>query len=282
LRSRRPLRGAATLAVGAALVALALLPAADTALARPAAGPVRVTASFDPDAALGGSTALDVDLRLDPRRLTTPLTEVRFEYPGSLGLVSSGLGLAACTRPPSDFAKVLIEGPRLGGCPPNSVMGYGTALAIVRLNDGQRIPEYASVTLLSGSLERGRLGLVVYVDGEHPFGAKLAFAGEVGDAPRPYGGALTVRTPAIAGIRDLATVSLVDFHITIGSHAIRYYEHRDGAVVAYHPDGIVLPARCPRTAFRFAARVGFADGSHRFARTTTPCPASVAAPARGR
>ena len=80
-------------------------------------------------------------LRLDPRRLTrAPLTEVRFAYPRSLGLVSSGLGLAACTRPASDFAQVLITAPGLGGCPPNAVMGVGTALALVRLNNGQTIP----------------------------------------------------------------------------------------------------------------------------------------------
>jgi hypothetical protein len=247
-----------------------------------AATPLRLTAAFDDDATLGSSSALDVALRLDPRSSPAPLTEVRFEYPASLGIASSGLGLAACTRSPSDFAKVLITAPRLGGCPPNAVMGYGTARAVVRLSDGQRILEYATVTLLSGQLEHGHLGLVVFVDGQHPFGAKLAFAGEVRGAPAPYGGALTVRMPVIPELSDVATVSLVELRITIGSHAIRYWQHRHGQLLPYRPGGIALPARCPRAGFPFRAGVTFADGSRLGGATRTACPPAVAATVRGR
>jgi hypothetical protein len=273
-------------AVLAALVVLcaaggSILAAEATSAAPPP--PMRVTAAFDRDAVLGSPTALDVRLRLDPRRLTrAPLTEVRFAYPRNIGLVSSGLGLATCTRPASDFAQVLIVAPRLGGCSPNAVMGYGTALALVRLTNGQVIREYASVTVLSGPIEHGRLGLVVYVDGQHPFGAKLAFAGEIGGAPAPYGGALTVRMPIVPGLEELATISLVELRITIGSHAIRYYEHRGGRLVSYHPEGVGLPARCPARGFRFRAEVRFADHSSRSAKSTTPCPPAVASAAAGR
>jgi hypothetical protein len=269
-------------AVLAALVVLCAAARLDGAAPPAAAAPVRVTAAFDRDATLGSATALDVTLRLDPRRLTSaPLTEVRFAYPRGLGLVSSGLGLATCTRPASDFAKVLIVAPRLGGCSPNAVMGYGTALALVRLTNAQVIREYATVTVLSGQIEQGRLGLVVFVDGQHPFGAKLAFAGEVTGAPPPYGGALTVRMPIVPGLEDLATISLVELRITIGSHAIRYYEHRRGQLVAYRPDGVELPFRCPAHGFRFRAEVRFADRSRRSATSTTPCPPSAAVPAVG-
>jgi hypothetical protein len=270
-------------AVRAALVVLCaaggLTPTAEAAST---AAPIRVTAAFDRDAVLGGSTALDVKLQLDPRRLTrAPLTAVRFAYPRNLGLVSSGLGLATCTRPASDFVQVLIAAPRLGGCPPNAVMGYGTALALVRLTNGQVIREYAVVTVLSGPIEHGRLRLVVYVDGQHPFGAKLAFQGEVDGAPAPYGGALTVRMPSVPGLEELATISLVQLRITIGSHAIRYYEHRRGRLVAYRPEGVELPARCPPRGFQFRAEVSFADHSRRSATSTTPCPPAVASPATG-
>jgi hypothetical protein len=276
-------RGAALAVLATVGVLAGLVAGGPPAVARSAAGPVRVSAAFDRGAALGAATALDVDLRLDPARLTTaPLTEVRFEYPQSLGLISSGLGLATCTRPASDFAQVLIEASGLGGCPLNSVMGYGTARAIVRLVGGQAIPEYATVTLLAGPIVHGRLGLVVYVDGERPFGAKLAFAGEVRGAPAPYGGALAVRMPVAPGLSGLATVSLVDLRITIGSHAIRYHERRGGRTVSYRPQGIGLPTSCPRHGFRFRAEVAFADGSRRSARSTTPCPPAVAAPRGGR
>lgn len=270
----------------AALALLAVLCAAGgpAAAAAPSASPVRVTAAFDPHARLGAATALDVVLRLDPSRLTTaPLTQVRVAYPQELGVVSGGLGLASCVRPPQDFVQVLISGPRLGGCPPNSVMGYGDARAIVRLADGgQVITERAAVTLLSGAYAQGRLGLVVFVDGQTPFGAKLAFAGAVTGAAPPYGGALTVQMPVVPGIQDLATISLVELRIVIGSHAIRYYERRGGRTVAYRPDGVELPSRCPRGGFRFRADIRFADGSRRSATSVTRCPRAVAAPAAGR
>ena len=269
-------------AVLAALAVLCATGALGGTAAAASKAPVRVTAAFDRDASLGSATALDVKLRLDPQLTRAPLTEVRFAYPRNLGLVSSGLGLATCTRPASDFAEVLITAPRLGGCSPNAVMGYGTAIALVRLSDGQVIPEYATVTLLSGPFEDGRLGLVIYVDGQHPFGAKLAFAGDVADAPAPYGGALTVRMPSVPGLEAVATISLVELRITIGSQAIRYQERRRGRIVSYHPDGVELPARCPPHGFRFRAEVRFADDSSRSAESITPCPRAVATPPRSR
>jgi hypothetical protein len=248
-----------------------------------AAEPIRITTSFDRGATLGSATAVAVDVQVDPRLSEKPLDEVSFAYPRGLGVVSSGLGLAACTRPQADFLKVLITGPRLGGCPPNSVMAIGTARALVKLTTGgQVIPEFATVTLLSGALEQGRLGLVVYVDGQHPFGAKLAFAGEVRDVAPPYGGELTVRLPAIPGLDDLATIYLVNMRLTIGAHAIRYYERRGGRRVAYHPEGVLLPTTCPRRGFRFRVRVGFVDGSSTTATSITPCPPAVATPSSGR
>ena len=270
----------------AALLALALAPPAalggwaqGAAAAGPAPSAIGVTAAFGEGATLGAPTALNVDLRLDAERLTEAQpTEVRFAYPGALGLLSSGLGLAACTRPASDFAQVLIEGSRLGGCSPNAVLGYGTAVAIVRLVDGQAIPEYATVTLLAGPFENGRLGLVVYIDGQHPFGAKLAFAGELGSASAPYGGTLAMRLPVIPGIEELATVSLVRMRLSIGSPSIRYYERRGGQLFGYRPDGVELPARCPRAGFPFRVQVRFADGTRGSARTTAPCPTAVASP----
>jgi len=265
--------------IRAALVVLAALCAAgglDVAVAG-ASKPIRVSAAFDRDATLGSSTALEIVLRLDPRWKTdAQLTEVRIAYPRSLGVVSSGLGLATCTRPAADFAAVLIDAAGLGGCPANAVMGVGSARAIVRLTDGQAIPEYATVTVLSGALERGRLGLVVYVDGQRPFGAKLAFEGEVRGAAPPYGGALTVRMPQVPAIKELATIALVELRVVLGSHAIRYYERRRGHTVAYRPDGVQLPAACPLGGFRFQAQVGFSDGSRRTASSVTPCPRAVA------
>ena len=273
---RRAVRTALAVLTAAASLAAALGSAA-------AAEPIRLTTSFGRDAALGSATAIDVAVQVAPSPDGEPVDRISFWYPRGLGVVSSGLGLTACTRPQEDFVKVLITAPRLGGCSPNAVMAIGTARALVKLTTGgQVIPEYADVTLLSGSLQRDGLGLVAYVDGRHPFGAKLAFAGVVRDARAPYGGELALRLPAIPGIEDLATVYLVDVRLTIGARAIRYYERRRGRSVAYHPEGVLLPAACPRHGFPFRVRVGFAGGGAATATSVTPCPPGVATPSSGR
>ena len=258
-----PRRGA----VAAALVVLAGL-CSGGALAAP---PVRMTVAFDPGASLGGSTALHVGMRIDSRRLSSPITEARVLYPGSLGVVSSGLGLASCVRPGSDFVQVIFQGARLGGCPPNSVMGYGTAHADVRLSDGQVIPEYAVLTVLAGPIENGKLELVAYVDGRHPFGATLVYAGEIGAAPPPFGGMLALHMPPIPGLENVAVISLVDMQLVIGSKRITYYEHRGRRTVAYHPDGIGLPDRCPKGGFRFKAQLSFQNGARATAGAAIGC-----------
>jgi hypothetical protein len=263
-------------AAGAALAALVALVGTWPAPAS-AAPAIRLTAGFAAGARLGAGTEMHAELRIDPRRLHAQLTGVRVLYPKGLGLVASGLGLASCTRPASDFQQVLIRGPKLGGCPPNAVLGYGTVEAQVRLLDGQIIPEYATATVLSGPFKQGVLGLVVFVDGQHPFGAKLAYAGELSGATGPFGGAIVVRMPEIPSIADLATLALTDMRLSIGSRRITYYKQVRGRSVPYHPDGIVLPGRCPKGGFRFRTQLAFQDGSHVRADATVGCARFAAA-----
>ena len=267
-------------ALAAGLVALIVWwPAAGAAAA--SAGPARLTAAFGRGARLGGSTALRIGLQIDPRRAPAPLTELQLFYPKGLGLVSSGLGLDSCQRPASDFEQVLIGStPGLEGCSPNSVLGTGTAVADVRLGDGQVIPEYAGLTLLAGPFAQGALGLVVYADGDHPFGAKLVYAGTVGPPSGSFGGSLLVRVPAIPSLADLATVALLRVQLGIGTRAITYYDHVRSRTGAYHPDGIALPSRCPAHGFRFRAKLTFQDGSHARTDATVSC-RQVAPPAGG-
>ena len=266
---RMLLAGVAALAAGA--------PAAGAAT--PA---VRLAAGFERGATLGAASALRVDLRIDPRRAPSPVTEVRLLYPGSLGVVSSGLGLAACRRPAIDFEQVLVTDEGSNGCSPNAVMAFGELVAEVRLSDGQVIPEYGTVALLSGPVADGVLGLVVQIDGQRPFGGRLVLAGHVAAAPQPYGGAIVVRFPVVPTLVGVADVALTDLRLNVGDPRIRYVERVRGRTVRYRPEGVVLPNRCPRGAFRFRVRLGFLDGSTRTVRTTLRCPppAPAAAPAR--
>jgi hypothetical protein len=239
-----------------------------------AADPVRVTAGFDRGAQLGASSAMHAELAIDPRRLPSPVTEVRVLYPKGLGLIASGLALASCARPPSDFEEVLVNVRGLGGCSPNAVLGFGTARAEVRLGDGQVIPETGTLTVLAGPIEQGAVGLVAIVRGEHPFGATLIYGGELAAASRRFGGALVFRVPPIPSIADLATVALVNLRLSIGTSAITYYRRPARRTGAYHPDGITLPSRCPRGGFRFRAQLAFQDGSRAAAGVAVRCPRS--------
>jgi hypothetical protein len=260
-----PRRAAITAAL---IVALAVL-----GLGAPAASAVpvaRLSVAFDRGAVLGATTALHAELALDPRRAPSPLVSARLLYPQSLGILLGGLGLASCRRPATEFAQIILESPLR--CPPNAVLGYGTAVAQVRLNDGQAIPEYAAVTVLAGPIVRETVELVAYIEGLHPFGARLLYSGALATGAPPFGGALAVETPVIPSLVGFATVSLLDMKLVIGSPAITYYEHTRHGTVAYHPDGIQLPQRCPRGGFPFRLRLGFQDGSVATAATTARCP----------
>ncbi len=234
-----------------------------------ARGPVELTAAVERGATLGRATVVHVELRVDPRRARSPATEIRVFYPAGMGVLSSGLGLASCARAAADFAAVVIDGPSLGGCSPNAVIAYGTARAIVRLSDGQAIPEFATVAILSGELVGDSIGLVGFVTGLRPFAAQLAYAGELRAASGAFGGALAARLPAIPALEGVATVALANLRLAIGWRRI-VYRTRSGQ--RYHPEGVILPARCPRGGFRFRAQVGFDDGGRTTADTAVPCP----------
>jgi len=234
-----------------------------------AAAPVSLRASFARGARLGRTSPLNVALHVDARRERTPVVAVRLAYPNGLGLVLSGLGLAPCEPPASAFAAVLIAGSGLGGCPQNSVMAYGTVRAQVRLlQTSQVIREYATLMVLSGPIANGQLQLVVYIDGERPFGGRFLLPGETADARAPYGGALAVRFPAVPGLDEVATVSLTDLRLSIGAPQIVYRDHGR----RYRPGGIGVPAACPPTGFPFGLSLRFRDGHQDNARTIIPCP----------
>lgn len=255
------MRGYATLA--ALFAASALLSSSAHASA-----PVSIRASFAKGARLGGASALNLALHVDTRRERSPVARVRLAYADGLGVVLSGLGLAACQPPASAFQAVLVTSTGLGGCPTNSVMAYGALHAEVRLVEtGQVISEYATLTVLSGPIANAQLQLVVFIDGQRPFGGRFLLPGATADTQSPFGGALTVRFPDVPGLADIATVSLTDLQVSIGSPQIRYYDH--GRV--YHPSGIALPAACPAGGFRFAVALRFKNNTLARARTAIPC-----------
>jgi hypothetical protein len=224
---------------------------AGTAEARSRAA-IRLTAAFDNGARLGRATALHIGLHIDTRRRSSPVTAIEMRYPESIGVTTSGLGLEACRRPLSDFQAVVVDAIGLAGCPRNAVMAKGTASGEIRLNGAleDAIHEVGTVTVLAGPIRDGRLGIVTYVDGWNPIGARLVYAGEIAPAPRPYGGSLEIRIPPLPSAWQ-AEIALTDVSFAIGARSIVYHERVRGRTVAYRPEGIALPTRCPSGGFKF-------------------------------
>jgi hypothetical protein len=193
-----------------------------------------------------------------------PLTEVDVRYPGDLGIALSGLGLATCSS-------TTLEAVGVEGCPADSLMGYGTALAEISV--GPAIErETASVAIVRAPAQEEHLTLLFYANAISPVSAQLVFPSLLLPAPAPFGGAINIRVPLIPGLPRGPDVAVVRLRSTLGPEHLTYYEHRHGQTIAYNPKGILLPDTCPHRGFPFAATFSFLNGSRTTARTTVPCP----------
>jgi hypothetical protein len=197
-------------------------------------------------------------------KVPPPLTAARVLYPGTIGVALSGLGLDPCL--PADLKTF-----GRAGCPPDSLMGYGTALAEIAIGP-EILQETVQVEIFAGTESNGHLALLIYATGQSPVDAQVVFPGLLLPAPQPFGGQVDATIPLVPSLPEAPNVSVVRFNSTLGPQHITYYEHIHGRTVAYHPKGLLLPNTCPPGGFPFAAELSFEDGSHATARTTVPCP----------
>ncbi|MBA3807874.1 MAG: hypothetical protein H0X28_05715 [Solirubrobacterales bacterium] len=251
---------ARTLALALTVALLAALPPA--AVARQT---VKLTAGFSPDR-LSTPTTISFGFKISAvgRRVPAALTGIDLRYPVNIGLATSGLGVATCI-----LADLETSGP--SGCPANSRMGFGTALADIQV--GRTIlEEPASITLLAGPAKEGHLNFLVYADGEAPVSAQIVFSARLLPEPPPFGGRLHFDIPLAEGLPEGPDVSIVKLRTTLGPRGLTYYERIHGRTLAYKPSGVLLPSRCPHGGFPFAASVTFQDNTRAVARTAVPCP----------
>ena len=245
-----------------AALALPMWPATSAA----AAQTVKLEASLTPER-LGAGTTLYFGLRIaGPNgQIPPPLSTVNLLYPANLGLISSGLGLATCSRPELEAQSA---------CPPDSLMGYGTALAEVPFGP-ETLRETAQITTWMAPIEAGHLGLLFLVQGQTPVRAELIFTSHILPAPRPFGGAVATTLPIIPSLPDTPDVSVTRLSTTLGPMHITYYQRFHGKTTAYHPTGIRLPRTCPAGGFPFAAELTFQNDTHATAHTSVACPGSA-------
>lgn len=252
------------------LLLCACLP--NTARAAPLAS---LHASFIPER-LGRYTTLEFSAQISasPAGIPPPLTELNVRYPGDLGLTVGELGLETCS-------KATLEALGSEGCPANSRMGEGSALAEIPIGP-YVFRETATVAVIRAPEEDGHLALLFYASAVTPVYAQIAFPGLLFSAPPPYGGSVDIAVPLVPSLPGGPNVSIVRLHATLGPHNLTYYERVGGRVVAYKPRGVLLPKACPRGGFAFSATFAFLGGSKTSANTSVPCPTATKNRPRGR
>ncbi len=226
---------------------------------------VSLTAALTPER-LGSGTTIHFGFTVivTPGQTPVPIQQIDLLYPEGLGIATSGLGIATCRAP-------VLEAQGPPGCSPNSVIGYGSGIVEVPFGP-QLLQETARTLTFMAPVRNGRLGLLFYANGETPVAAQLVFPGLVLPAAVPFGGDLNALLPLVPTLPEAPDAALVKLTTTLGPSRLTYFEFKKGQRVAYHPQGILLPPRCPHGGFRFAAHFMFADGTHTSASATVACP----------
>lgn len=217
---------------------------------------------------LGASSSISFGFRIQtpPHTIPQPLIDISLELPDELGAATSQLGLANCTA--NDFYEY-----GLGGCPPDSLLGRATATATVSIGPAL-ISEQVHIGLTATASESSNLEILYAAEGLTPVFSMLVFRGEIIEADPPYGEEINTFIPPIETLPEAPYASVISMHSTLGPLGITYYRREHGRRIAYRPQGIDLPAQCPRGGFRFAATFTFLDQATKRIRATVPCPAA--------
>lgn len=246
------------------VLAVALMPT--VAAAAPQA---TLTAKLRPEK-LGAATAVSIAFHLRPGfgEPLPPLSNFALRLPRGMGFAGSELGLATCSP-----SRLLASG--VDGCPPESLMGNGSAQVRVPFGTGV-VSEKARVFVFMAKPVAEQTTTLFYFDGRKPVIAPLVLQSQVTTPEGSSDSTLETPVQAIPTAPDGPEATLVALRSTLGPASLRYHRRVDGRRVPYRPEGISLPARCPRGGFRFEASFRFRDGSQARALTAVPCPRAPA------
>jgi hypothetical protein len=213
-----------------------------------------ITSSLAPDRP-GARAALTVTIRYAGGVFGVPSPVRRSVIRFPAGLTLDIPSLHSCTA-----ARLLARGP--GGCPAQSEIGHGHALAEVRAGS-QTLTEHVTLWAFLGPPRNSGPTLEILGQGYTPTQARVVVTGTVLAARAPYGEELVMPIPPIPTLPLEPDASMVTFSLTIGASANRRRGHRATTVV--------VPSGCPVGGFPFAAEFTYADGSTGSALATVPC-----------
>jgi hypothetical protein len=248
------------IALTAALLVCGCLPATAGATQT-----VSLQTSFTPNK-LGVSTTVGFGFKIASSGggLPSPLTSLSLSLPPGIDYLTTTLGLSICQP-----ANLLARG--LAGCPPNSRLGFGSALVEVPFGQGSG-HEIPNIQALMGPPHNGNIVVLFFANGQEPVYAQIVFQGELIYGSNTLGGSLNAAIPLIPSVTNGPPVSILSTQATIGPSHLTYYTRAHGKTVAFHPKGITEPRSCPRGGFVFSASFTFLDGSSATAKNVVPCP----------
>lgn len=257
--ARRPPRLALALAC---TVACALWPGAVAAALAPSA---RLRVAFVPDVA-GARTTIELSLSIAGAagQPPPPLRSLALRLPAGMGVATTTLGEANC-----EPAGLLASG--LRGCPADALLGFGTATAVVPVPTGD-VLERAALHPLMGPPRENQLEVLLYVQANAPVLAQLVLPATLSEDAAPYGERLLTSVPAIEVWPEGPELALRSIETTIGPLHLLYHRRVGSRTVSFRPQGVRIPARCPRGGFPFAALLSFAGGASTSAEYRVRCP----------
>ncbi|MHB1539115.1 MAG: hypothetical protein ACYCUM_12910 [Solirubrobacteraceae bacterium] len=236
----------------AATIALLLLPASGAAsppvsgaASLPASGAasprVRLSVRFAPDVP-GQSTTIYYGFTISEPE---PLRSMELLLPAGMGFSKASLGLEECT-----VGALQEHGPR--GCPPNSLVGFGSAYAEVPAQE--TVKEHANLTVLLGPSEKGRPTMLFFVEGVYPASEQLALSSQLLASAPPFGYALRTELPLLGSWPGGPYIAITHLQTTIGPHGLHYYYTEHGRRIEFEPRGLNIPERCPKGGYPVQAR----------------------------
>jgi hypothetical protein len=237
--------------------------------------PVRVNASGAArTAAAPEATSATLAPTLSPNRpgAKGALT-LAIQYTGGVGGVPSpvhrsvlslpaGLTLEVPRLRSCSAARLAAHGPH--GCPPQSLIGHGHALAKA-LAGANVIEEEVALWAFIGPPQGNNPTLELLGEGSTPVPASVVITGTVVPAHAPYGEELVIPIPPIPSLPSVSETSLASLTLTIGT---------SGPHPARSANTVVVP-RCPAGGWPFAAAFTYADGSSGSTVAKQPCPAGA-------
>jgi hypothetical protein len=240
--------------IAARTVVLALAICAGLVATAQATTSATISPSLFPDR-LGAKGALVFTIRYtgDESGVPSPVRRSVWRFPAGLSVEIPHL--RSCTT-----ARLRARGP--SGCPPQSQIGSGHALAEVHAGS-QIITEGITLWVFVGPLRNIQPTFEILGQGYTPFDERLVFTGEVLPDRTPYGEDLVMSMPPIPTLPLEPDASIVTLSLTVGMSKPPH--PRDANTV-------VVPPSCPAGGFPFAAEFTYADGSHGGALATALCP----------